>query len=224
MWTLFNKSGRVNTSYWQIHEAFTSKTPHPLFFPHILFISPAETWVCPVRKLRSLGGKYMALGKEETVFQTKGTGKMASNWDHERRETLHREMYQSKLMLKISDPQHYPFQCQCLQLNKLFCFVFLWWFKLDLPAQLQVFCSRMHKMQKSRTTCSFVLITLGWTRPLFPHWWTVSHQTLIRLQQPQSFIDKERQRRTLSLILPVQSTCALCTFSSFIVNGWGRFM
>lgn len=108
MWTLLNKSGRVNTSYWQIHEAFTSKTPHPLFFPHILFISPAETWVCPVRKLRSLGGKYMTLGKEETVFQTKGTGKMASNWDHERRETLHREMYQSKLMLKISDPQHYP--------------------------------------------------------------------------------------------------------------------
>lgn len=162
MGTLLNKSGRVNTSYWQIHEAFTSKTPH-LFRPPMFFSSAqqrhgdAQCENCVPWEVNTwpVGRRKMRPSKKGNLAQA--------------------------VVPKQTD--------------------------VEVVLPIPSFWSPW-----------------SWTRPLFPDWWTISHQTLLRLQQPESFIDKERQRGTLSLILPVQSTCALWTFSSYKANGWGKFM
>lgn len=91
MGTLLNKSGRVNTSYWQIHEAFASKTPHPLS-PHFLS-AQKRRWSGSCGNCALWEVNTQPLGFW-SVSENWGTGKMAPNWGHARRETMQNQMHQ----------------------------------------------------------------------------------------------------------------------------------
>lgn len=171
MGTLLNKSRRVNTIYWQIHEAFTSKTPIS-FFPPILFLSAQQGRGSAqgVPNWASLGGRCYVLGREVTSFRSrKRTSKSKSQWDCAGSETS-RAFEQANVQKRtsVSDGKHQAassIRSTQRATDIPTCMAFEAKSELCLEGQRQLFCSMTHKIVESPSATLFCS-PCHWAHPL----------------------------------------------------------